>query len=226
MRKNILYIVLFLLVNVVSASAQSPVNKVRFFQEDKLVTMDLSTDLKKLVSEKKTETYQPATVTLHFPDSTVISEPIQLTARGEFRRTECYVPSIKLNFKNPTSPKLSRLGKLKLVGGCGTRADDERLLLKEFLIYKIYSLFTDMSFRVRLLNINYSDTRGKIKAYTQYGFLIEDVDDMAKRSKCNEVEKTAFNTERTDRQQMTLVAIFQYMIGNTDWSVPNYHNIN
>ena len=24
---------------------------------------------------------------------------------------------------------------------------------------------------------------------------------------------------------MTMVAMFEYMIGNTDWSVPNYHNI-
>jgi hypothetical protein len=55
--------------------------------------------------------------------------------------------------------------------------------------------------------------------------LIEDVDQMAKRSNCKEVEKQIFITERTDRQQMTLVSVFQYMIGNTDWSVPNYHNI-
>jgi hypothetical protein len=32
-------------------------------------------------------------------------------------------------------------------------------------------------------------------------------------------------TEATDRNQMTMVAIFQYMIGNTDWAVPNGHNI-
>src|SRR5205085_7276423 len=155
----------------------------------------------------------------------VISEPIRLSARGEFRRTECFVPSIKLDFKSDSSPKLSPLNKLKLVVGCGARADDEKLLLKEFLIYKIYNLLTEKSFRVRLLHINYKDTRDKIKAYSQYGFLIEDVDKMAKRNNCAEVEKTVFRSERTDRDQMTLVAIFEYMIGNTDWSVPNYHNI-
>ena len=189
------------------------------------MTMDLATDLKKLVSEKKVETYQPATVTCRFPDSSVISEPIRLSARGEFRRTECFVPSIKLDFKSESSPRLSPLHKLKLVVGCGARADDERLLLKEFLIYKIYNLLTDKSLRVRLLHINYKDTREKIKSYSQYGFLIEDVDKMAKRNNCYEVDKVVFRTERTDRDQMTLVAIFEYMIGNTDWSVPNYHNI-
>ena len=235
MGKSKCYISLFLLMNVLIVSAQpslttvplnsSRVNTTHFFQEDKLVSMVLSTDLKKLISEKKIETYQPATVTCRFPDSSVISEPIRLSARGEFRRTECFVPSIKLDFKNESSPQLSPLHKLKLVVGCGARADDERLLLKEFLIYKIYNLLTDKSFRVRLLHINYQDTREKIKSYSQYGFLIEDVDKMAKRNNCYEVEKLVFRSERTDRDQMTLIAIFQYMIGNTDWSIPNYHNV-
>lgn len=225
MRKYKWYIISLLLMNALIVSAQPPIKKNRFFLGDKLITLDLSTDLKKLVSDKKVDTYQPATITLHFSDSSVIRDTIRLSARGEFRRTQCYVPSIKLDFTNAASPQLTPLRKMKLVVGCGINSDDERLLLKEFLVYKIYNQLTDMSFRVRLLRINYKDTRNKIRSYSQYGFLIEDVDQMAKRNKCREVEKGSFATERTDRQQMTLVAIFQYMIGNTDWSVPNYHNI-
>lgn len=225
MRKNKWYIISFLLLNVLAASAQKPVTRTRFFKDDMPLTMDISTDLKKLTSEKKLDTYRPATVTLHFADSSVISEPISLSARGEFRRQNCFLPTLRLDFKNPAAPKLSPLKKLKLVCGCDKGPVYERLVLKEFLVYKIYNLLTDMSFRVRLLSINYKDTREKIKSYSQYGFLIEDVDDMAKRNKCYEVEKQAFNTQKTNRQQMTLVAIFQYMIGNTDWAVPNYHNV-
>lgn len=32
-------------------------------------------------------------------------------------------------------------------------------------------------------------------------------------------------TESTDRELMTMVSVFQYFIGNTDWSVPNNHNV-
>src|SRR5262245_58468122 len=174
MRRPKPHIVALLLLNTLVASAQPPVNKVRFFEEDKVIDLDLVTDLKKLVAQKKLETYQPANVTMHFPDSSVLSEPIRLSARGQFRRTECFVPSIKLDFKNTTSPKLAPLSRLKLVVGCGTRTSEERLVLREFLIYKIYNLLTNMSFRVRLLHINYTDTREKIKPYSQYGFLIED----------------------------------------------------
>jgi hypothetical protein len=130
-----------------------------------------------------------------------------------------------LNFKTPNSGGLRPLHKLKLVCGCNTSTDDERLALKEYMTYRIYNQLTDMSFRVRLVHITYQDTRGKMRSYTQYGFLIEDVDAMAKRNQCKEVQKIAFNTEGTQRQHMTMVALFEYMIGNTDWSVPNYHNI-
>lgn len=225
MGKNRYYIISFLLLNVVTTLAQKSISRSGFFKDDQLVTMELSTDLKKLVSEKKLNSYQPATVTFRFADSLVISESLSLSARGEFRRKNCFFPTMRLDFKNQASSKLSSLKKLKLVCGCERGAQYERLVLKEFLVYKIYNLLTDMSFRVRLLKISFKDTRGKIKAFSQYGFFIEDVDDMAKRNKCREVQKRAFDTEKTDRKQMTLVAIFQYMIGNTDWAVPNYHNI-
>lgn len=225
MGKTRWYIFSFLLLNVLAASAQKTISRSRFFKKDTLITMDLFTDLKKLVSEKKLDSYQPAKVTFRFADSSVISESITLTARGEFRRKNCFLPTLKLDFKNAAAPKLSTLKKLKLVCGCDKGLQFERLVLKEYLVYKIYNLLTDMSFRVRLLYVNYQDTKEKIKSYSQYGFLIEDVDDMAKRNKCFEVDKPAFNTEKTDRQQTTLVSLFQYMIGNTDWAVPNYHNI-
>ena len=226
MRKIILFAALLLTANVFELNAQPEVSRVAFFEEDQVLTMDLSTDLKKLLLTKQVDTYQPATATLRFPDNTAVTEEIKLTARGEFRRNNCYIPTMKLDFKDSaTSSKLSALKKLKLVCGCSTGDNDERLVLKEFLIYKMYNLLTDMSFRVRLLMINYSDTRGKVKSYSQYGFLIEDVDDMAKRNKCKEVDAPAFHPNMTNKPQMNLVDIFQYMIGNTDWSVPGFHNM-
>jgi hypothetical protein len=135
------------------------------------------------------------------------------------------MPPIMLNFRLGNSPRLRSLKKLKLVCGCETSNDDEQLIIKEYLAYKMYNLLTEKSFRVRLVKIKYEDTRGKIKPYTQFGFLLEDVDELAARNKCVEVEGGQWLTESTDRDQMTLVAIFEYMIGNTDWSVPHYHNV-
>ena len=217
--------VLLLLASFAASSQKSLIDSAAFFHDEQPFEMVLSSDLKNLINKKMTKAEQPATVTMRFADSTVISEDIRINTRGKFRLENCQMPPILLNFKNQTSPRLRPLGKLKLVVGCGATNEDEQLIIKEYLAYKMYNMLTEKSFRVRLVKIRYEDTRGKIKPYSQYGFLLEDVDDMAARNKCREVENIAIQTESTDRKQMTLVAMFEYMIGNTDWSVPAFHNI-
>lgn len=218
--------VIVLLLTFHFAPAQSKkIDHINFFVEEKPIELLLSTDLKQLMAKREQKAYQPATVNIRFPDSTSIREEVRVQTRGKFRLETCYMPPLFLNFKNQSSPQLSALGKLKLVCGCATGSEDEQLIIKEYLAYKIYNMLTPKSFRVRLVRTTYEDTRGKVKKYTQYGFLLEDVDDMAARNNCVEVEGRVFNTENTHRQQMTIIAMFEYMIGNTDWSVPNYHNI-
>ncbi len=201
------------------------IDRSKFFTDEKPVELTIVTDFKKMQTQKVKGVYQNATITLAMPESEGITEDVQLYARGEFRRKNCGMPGIMLNFKNPTSQKLSALKKLKLVCACGSSVYDQQLLLTEYLIYKMYNLITDMSFRVRLAKVNYTDSRSKFKTYTQYAFLIEDIKDLAARNGCKEVKNKVFLTEKTNRSQMTVVAIFEYMIGNTDWAVPNNHNI-
>lgn len=215
-----------LIVHAYLVPAQSSqINRQQFFLDDKVIQVTLTTDIKKLRSDKKISAWQPANIVMHFSDTSVISEVIRVQSRGEYRKANCDIAALMLNFKNPSSPVLSPLKKLKLVGGCRMGRGNEDLLLKEYLVYKIYNLLSGMSFRVKLLHINYNDSRGKTKSYSQYAFLIEDMKDISERNNCVEMKRKDFNTEGTNRQQMTLVSLFQYMIGNTDWSVPKYHNI-
>jgi hypothetical protein len=208
-----------------AAFSQFKIDSAAFFRDQQPFDMTLSSDLKTFINKKMQKAEQPALVTMRFPDSSKVSEEIGISSRGKFRLENCHMPPIRLNFTTPSSPGLKNLGKLKLVVGCGATKDDEQLIIKEYLAYKIYNMLTEKSFRVRLVKITYDDTKGKIKSYSQYGFLLEDVDDMAKRNGCRELENVAVNSETTDRKQMTLVALFEYMIGNTDWSVPAFHNI-
>jgi hypothetical protein len=208
-----------------SLAQQGRKDSIDFFRDDSAISFRLTTDYRKLRASTKINEFQPATVTGRFADTTLVSEEIRLCARGQYRRENCYIPSILLDFKNSTSPKLSWLGKLKLVSACANASYNEQLLLKEFLVYKMYNLITSKSFRVRLLKITYDDTKNRIKLFTQYAFLIEDEKDVAKRNKCRPYKIKRISTENTNRDQMTLVSIFQYMIGNTDWAVGNSHNI-
>lgn len=208
------------------AGAQSSViDSVKFFKDDALVEMTLTTDIKKLQDKKSIEAYQPADVSVRLPDGTNITEKIRMYARGKSRRENCLIPPIMLNFHNATSPKLYPLSRLKLVIGCGSSEIDEQLVLKEYLIYKIYNLLEEKSFRVRLVRVTYNDSKNKMKPLTQYAYLVEDVDDMAERNKCEVSKKMSFQIEETDPQKMNQVDIFEYMIANIDWSVPGNHNI-
>jgi hypothetical protein len=208
-----------------SYSQKSSINRQQFFLDDKVIETTFTTDIKKLRTEKKIPTWQPADITMEFSDTQTISEQINVQPRGIYRKNNCDIASLMLNFKTPSSPKLSPLKKLKLVGGCSSSRSDEELLIKEYLVYKIYNFISVMSFRVRLLHINYKDSKGKMKPYSQYAFLIEDMKDLADRNNCIEKKKVVYGLDDADRQQFNLVCLFQYMIGNTDWSVRQYHNI-
>ncbi len=225
MIKNRIFPVLFLLFSLAVRAQVAPVDSIRFFTDEGLIQATLSTDLKQVQAETKQDVFQPATISFLFPDSTLINEPISVSARGNFRRNYCRIPPMMLNFRNAGALRLQSLGKLKLVIGCGINPVDEELLLKEYLVYKIYNLLEDRSFRVRLMKISYTDTRKKLKPFSQYAFLIEDDGDMARRNGCQKKDEVKLLTEATNRDMMTLVALFQYMIGNTDWAVPNNHNI-
>jgi hypothetical protein len=217
-----LYVSLLFFTESIQAQA---VDSIRFFKDEEIITMTLTTDLKALQTQKGDDVFQEGTVSLKFPDSTVINETVSVGARGNFRRSYCRIPPVMINFRNPKAPRLSSLGKLKLVICCGLKAEDEQLLLKEYLVYKIYNLLEEKSFRVRLVKTNFEDSKDKMKSFSQYSFFIEDDADMARRNGCKKKEHGQFLTESTNRELMTMVSIFEFMVGNTDWSVPNNHNI-
>src|SRR6187402_1937749 len=224
MKKFFSFLLFTATVFCLTVSAQK-VDKVKFFEEESTVNATLEMDLKDLLSKKAKDRFLPATLTFTTKDGATITEKIEASVRGNFRRETCFMPGLKLNFKKDSNSSLYKFKELKLSNGCNTGDESGQLVVKEFLAYKIYNLLTDMSLRVRFMNVSFKDVSGKKKPYTQYAFLIEDIDDMAKRNKMVEIEGTQFYTEQTNRDQMTIVTLFEYLIANTDWSVPSYHNI-
>jgi hypothetical protein len=206
--------------------SQQFIYKVKFFNDTSVVNAALTLNIKKVLANKSKEGYIfPATFTCKIGDSLNVNDKISVEVRGHFRREYCYLPPLKLIYKNNPSTAFYHLKSLKLVSPCRVLWTDEQNLLKEFIVYKIYNLITDKSFRVRLLNLSYQDSSGQKKTIIEHAFLLEDIKEVAKRNDCADWSEKKFGTEATDRRQMTIVAIFEYMIGNTDWSVPVNHNI-
>lgn len=228
--KSITFFLFLLLTSTCAVIAQNPgIETKNFFSEDKLIGVTLVSDFKKLIREKLKKdfagNYQPATITMVFPDSAKVTENIEIRSRGKFRREKCNMPPVMLNFKTPNTVSLNKLGTLKLVWPCGTAPYDEQLVLKEYLIYKIYNLLTEKSFRVRLVKIGYRDINDKMKPYTSYAYIMEDVDVLAKRNNSVEIQPERIRSEQTNRDQTTLMTLFEYMIGNADWVIPISRNV-
>jgi hypothetical protein len=89
----------------------------------------------------------------------------------------------------------------------------------------LYNLFTEESYLVRLVHLTYADTEGKIDTLEKMAFLIEPNQQMARRNDCEFLRVKNIPQERTARQNMNVLSVFQYMIGNTDWSVSAMHNV-
>ena len=212
-------------MNGQNAILTKKLDNVQFFKDTGMLNVTITTSISRIMRQKQKEGAQfPAYFSTTLPDGFTVVDSILLEVRGHFRRDYCYLPPIRVIFKNNPYSVMRPLGSLKLVSQCKTFSTDKQCLLKEFIIYKIYNLLTDMSFRVRLLNLSWQDTVNKAKSVSEYAFLMEDMKDLAERNQCHELKNAKLKTEATDRRQMTLVAIFEYMIGNTDWAVPVNHN--
>jgi len=195
-----------------------------FFSATEPLNVTLIFNMSKMATNKFDTGRYAARIQCKLSDTLTVDEKVNISFIGHFRKENCYLPPMKIHFKKTNSPQLAALNTVKLTSSCKTSEVYDQYVLREFLIYKMYNLFTDRSFRVRLLNVTYVDSLGKKKSVTQHGFFVEDIKNVAKRNQSLEYKKN-LHSEYTERQHMTLVAMFEFFVGNTDWSVSNRHNI-
>jgi len=151
---------------------------------------------------------------------------VKLRTRGIFRLRTCGFPPIRLDLpgKKVADTPFAGEDKLKLVTHCQGDRSYERNLLREYALYRVLNALTDTSFRVRLAHMTYIDS-ARHDTVARYGFLIESDTALAKRIVADQIHSNNVYDPMTDPSYMTLVAVFQYLIGNTDWSVWKRQNI-
>jgi len=199
------------------------------FQSDAPLTLTLSTDISWIRDKRSVEEEVEGTVTYVSDQGEEVTVPVQVRARGNFRRDKrnCNFPPLRLNFagKEVKGTVFDGQDKVKLVTPCNHSRDSyQQYVLQEYLVYRTFQLLTPLSYRVRLVHITYEDPNGDYDTRTKTGFLIEADDQMAARHEATMVEAELFDPNLTDAAQSSLVALFQYMIGNTDFSAPYFHN--
>jgi hypothetical protein len=178
------------------------------------------------------EEERPAVLRWTDADGSADSLEIQIRTRGNFRlqRRNCEFPPLRLNLKKKSTKGTLFDGqdKLKLVVTCKLgRSYWEQYVLLEYMTYRTLNILTDLSFRVRLVQVTYVDTSGEDDSVTRFAFLLEDDDMMALRNEGRKVDWSAgqLDPRLLEKRHAILVDIFQYMIGNTDWSGVEMHNM-
>ncbi len=148
---------------------------------------------------------------------------VGIRTRGKYRQQKeiCPFAPLRLNFKKNQTKKtlFTRTNKVKLVTHCRDKSEQySQGVLREYLAYRILNTLVEESFQVRLLRATYVDTTGKKEDRVNYAFMIEHDDRLAKR-----LDMTVSNAPKTrvaalDRAHTNLGSVFQYLIGNTDFS--------
>ena len=198
------------------------------FQSSEVVEFTLAADFDKIKGDRKEDSeYRPGVVTVTADDGSQREIELKVKTRGKFRLKTCRFPPLWLNL-----PKGSLGGtvfdgqnKIKLVTHCRDGEGDEQDLLEEYLVYRTYNVITDRSFRVRLARITYVDTSGDDDPITRFAFFIEEEDAIAERLGGIILHINQVHPKHLSARESARMAVFQYMVGNTDWSMIYFHNV-
>jgi len=202
------------------------VNVENFFDTDEPLKITLKYDITSFIKNKSKAEYMDAELIVYNKNEAPVTKNIRIMARGNFRKGQCYFPPLFLNFKTDAIERteLQGMNKIKVVTHCTTGKNNDLIVLKEYLAYKLYNILTEKSFRVRLLDISYIDTGKKQHQYQEMGFVIEPVDLVAKRNNCVLIDPLVVRGENLVEEEADRSALFQYMISNTDWRFKGGHN--
>jgi len=200
------------------------------FSSDDLLQFTLRGDLKAAIKDVGDDRTDHPAVVEYIDNEDTIRLNVQIQTRGNFRRNfeNCNFPPLSINFKKKEVKKtlFEGINRIKLVTHCNSGSKIyQQYVLEEYLIYRTYNIITDTSYRVRLALVTYYDTISEKVLQKSYSFLIEPDGALADRLCLKEFEKKYVLQDKTRLDHVSKLAIFEYMVGNTDWAVSTLHNI-
>lgn len=148
---------------------------------------------------------------------------VRVKTRGHFRLQGyvCNFPNVNIDFRpeQVEHTVFAGLNDVRVVTHCQDRKSEyEQFTLQEYLLYRTFNALTDVSVRVRLARATWVDTDAKRDSVTKYLFILEPFEMVAARHGWEVLEVPAVAPRSHDAFGLPLVEVFQYLIGNTDWS--------
>ncbi len=188
------------------------------FEDDSVLEITLRGPFGPLFEDREVIEYRP--FVLGIAGSTY---EVDLRLRGNSRRRVCDFPPLRIKLPKTGAEETAFANerKIKLVTHCRNYDRGEQDLLEEYLVYRIFNLLTEHSYRVRLMRVNYDDTSGTLPpgASQRYGFAIESSDSFEARTAAEAVTLRGLPKGRHNPDEAALVYVFQYLVANTDWQL-------
>ncbi len=228
--KNLVLTLLLIIGNqFLFASESRPMPLFDFLKQEQPLEVIIKTDLSTMIDSKMTNhDYQTGIFTFTGKDGKRNEIPVKVKVRGKFRLKTCDFPPMKLKFKKAELALmgLDTFNKFKLVTHClDSEIATATYLKKEYLAYQMMNHLVEHSFRTQLLSIRYIDSKGEMAPIETTAFIIEEAEQVASRMGGEIVKSFNTNPEKVDKIQLAKIALFNYMIGNSDWSLKRSKNL-
>ena len=208
-----LCLLMLLPAEVAAAAVAAPL-----FEDDTVLNVRLSGPLGTLIEHPESREARAFVLSANGVD-----HAIMVRVRGRSRLDVCQFLPLQFEFGGEGTANTVFEGqqRLKLVTHCRTSASYETSVLREYAAYRIFNLISEVGYKVRLLHITYHDTDGRLEdtTFQRYGFLIEPAAALADRTDGQVAEVGGVSLALLDKPQAAAVFIFQFLIGNTDWSL-------
>jgi hypothetical protein len=190
------------------------------FRDTAALQVTITAPLTTLLKEKSTEEYLQGVFEYTDGDDEIRAFDVKIRARGHLRHEVCEFPPIWVNFKKSEvkNTLFHKQDKLKLVVHCANSIRYEQAVVREYLAYRILNLATPLSFQVRLLRVRYVDSEGKRDDQVRYAFFLEHKNRIGKRIDAEDLKIEETEVERIQPDHLNLTSVFEYLIGNTDFS--------
>lgn len=206
-----------------SVVAQETGKADRLFRSHDVLDVTITAPLETLMKERPLESDLDGTLSYIDDAGATVELEIGIRTRGRYRHQKrtCPFAPVRLNFvKSATGETLfHKQDKLKLVTHCRNGSVRyQQAMFREYLAYRFFNEITPLSFRVRLLRINYVDTENPSKERIRHGFVIEHRDRLAKRIGMDYAAITRTHASALNGAYTNLSSVFQYLIANTDFS--------
>ena len=201
------------------------------FQGEEPIEIVLTADWKTVQRDRNddSKTLYPGTLAIVTGGAPGAPIPIELRTRGHSRRNPRTCAFAPLRLELPKDKTKGTLfdghGNIKLGVHCQGDGIYLQYTLLEYLAGRLHNALTPRSLRARLARVTYAETDGGKAPYTKLGVFFEDVDDMAKRVEARELSVPRQPFQALDQPQLMFMSMFQYMIGNTDYSIMRLHNV-